>query len=193
MMGILSILAWHFSVGRMCKPIIPHLFQYLANRGGQACSKRGASVCSNCQSVPLVSIFGNRVNSTLLFQRFFQRFHAMKIHFLPKAPKHCTPSLHQQHQKKQRTMMRNNNNININNDRVLMKQSTRGRAPLPSVRVDSFVSNREGEGRRHEKGRSVSVFLVDGLSTHLEDHRPSQKATTTRLSIPLSTTSYSFH
>ena len=67
-----SVDSWHFSVGRMCKPISPPLFQYLANRGGQACSKRynqtanqsplfrylanrggkacskrGASVCSN--------------------------------------------------------------------------------------------------------------------------------------------------
>ena len=147
-MGILSI-----SVGRMCKPISPPcfniwqivedrlaardillynqtanqspLFRYLANRGGQACSKRGASVCSNA-TVP-------RMIQYLSTPRcFFQRFHGdQRNTFLPKAPK--TPkapketTLHL-------TMMCNNNNNNIvlHDDR----QPTRGRAPLPSVRAD---------------------------------------------------------
>ena len=111
MMGILSI-----SVGRMCKPISPPcfniwqivvdrlaardmllyahtsnqspLFRYLANRGGQACSKRGASVCSNA-TVP-------RMIQYLSTPRcFFQCFHATKIHFFAKSTKTTTTSLQQ--------------------------------------------------------------------------------------------------
>ena len=149
MMGILSILAWHFSVGRMCKPISPPLFQYLANRGGQACSKRGASVCSNCQSVPLVSIFGNRVNSTLLFLNAFSNASTLRIFTF--CQKHqntitalTTPTLHQ------RTMMCNNNNnninININND-LSVNTRMRCSSVCCSCRLDScIVSIGEGDG-----------------------------------------------
>ena len=152
-MGILSILAWHFSVGRMCKPISPPcfniwqivvdrlaardmllyahtsnqspLFRYLANRGGQACSKRGASVCSNA-TVP-------RMIQYLSTPRcFFQRFHGdqrntvcQKHQNTISAP--TTPKETKLHS----TMMCNNNNNNnvLDNDR----QPTRGRTPLPSA------------------------------------------------------------
>jgi hypothetical protein len=130
---------------------------------GQACSKRGASVCSN-GTVPAC------FNIWQIVLCFFPTLpHNQNSLFFAKSTKSTAKETTLQ----QRTMVCNNNNI-LDGD--LSSANTRMRSSsVCSCRLNSCVSSREGEG--HEKGRFDFVFLsfFDGLSTHLEDHRPSQE------------------
>jgi hypothetical protein len=152
---------------------------------GQACSTREVHLYAQTAQSPKFRYLANMSTPRLLF---------------PMLPRYQNSLFCQNHQKHQRctkgpwapttTTCIDNDHAQIETANTRMRSSS-----ICSCRLNSCVLSREGEGEGHEKGRSDSIVLFDGLSTHLEDPRSSQKATTstTRLSIPLSTTSYSFH